>query len=267
MKTRIISATVLIVLVLICCLLGPYTRLLLLTAAAIFSCHEMCSALAHKDIHCTRYTLFAYILGLSVISMLKAETVWYCAWSFLIVVIIIFIAIVSSKFDAKDALSSLGVIAYPILPYAIITRLALIDRWAPIFLIACVSTWVCDSFALFGGKRFGKHKLSPTVSPNKTIEGSVCGAVSSLVVGVIAYFVFENCFHLVTPMWLCLVTSLVSSSIGQVGDLAASLFKRYAGIKDYSNLIPGHGGALDRTDSLLFSIPTAYFLFFLAGLV
>ena len=267
MKTRVISATVLICLVLACFVLGPYTRVLLLTVAAIFSCHELCGALANKDIHCTRYTLFVYIAGIAAMSLLKAGAVWYCAWTFLAVVVIIFIGIASRHFDAKDTLASLGVIAYPILPFALITRLALIGHWAPVFLIACVSTWVCDSFALFGGKRFGRHKLSPTVSPNKTVEGSVCGAVSSLVVGLIAYFVFEKCFGLAAPLWLCLVTALVASSIGQVGDLAASLFKRFAGIKDYSNLIPGHGGALDRTDSLLFSIPTAYFLFFLAGLV
>lgn len=126
------------------------------------------------------------------------------------------------------------------------------------FAIACISTWVCDSFALFGGKWFGKHKLAPKVSPNKTIEGSVTGAVSSMVAGVILYFVFKGTNYNISLV-TCVLTGLICSSFGQIGDLAASLIKRMAGLKDYSNLIPGHGGVMDRIDSLLFSIPAAFF--------
>ena len=131
--------------------------------------------------------------------------------------------------------------------------------------IACISTWVCDSFALFGGKRFGKHKLAPEVSPNKTVEGAICGAVSAVVAGIILFFVLKQWYPV--NCLACALTALICSSFGQVGDLAASLIKRMAGLKDYSNLIPGHGGVMDRVDSLLFSIPSAYFCLLIAGII
>ncbi|MBR5045942.1 MAG: phosphatidate cytidylyltransferase, partial [Oscillospiraceae bacterium] len=119
-----------------------------------------------------------------------------------------------------------------------------------------LGTWSCDAFALFGGRRFGKHKLSPHVSPNKTVEGSLCGAAASALFGVLAWLLLMKQG---AELWVCVAVAVIASTLGQFGDLAASLFKREAGIKDYSDLIPGHGGMMDRADSLLFSIPTAWF--------
>ena len=130
------------------------------------------------------------------------------------------------------------------------------DIWLQTLALACFSTWICDSFALFGGKWFGKHKVAPSVSPNKTVEGCVCGALSSIITGLILYFVFRLSSPI--PLWLCLVTCFVASTMGQIGDLAESLLKRMIGVKDFSNLIPGHGGMFDSADSLIFAIPTAY---------
>ena len=131
--------------------------------------------------------------------------------------------------------------------------------WLHTLMLACLSTWVCDSATMLGGRRFGKHKLAATVSPNKTVEGAVWGAASSLVVGVICWLL-GRWFPAVGGMNLiaCMVTCLLASTMGQLGDLAESLLKRMLGVKDFANLIPGHGGMFDRADSLLFSIPTAY---------
>ena len=131
--------------------------------------------------------------------------------------------------------------------------------------IGCVSTWICDSFALFGGKRFGKRHIVPEVSPHKTLAGFICGAISAAVAGVGLYFALRGSFPAVT-LPCCVITAFVASSFGQVGDLAASLIKRMSGFKDYSHLIPGHGGVMDRVDSLLFSVPAAYFCLYIAGL-
>ena len=129
--------------------------------------------------------------------------------------------------------------------------------------MGAASTWVCDSFALFGGLRFGRHKVAPSVSPNKSVEGCLCGAAAAVCFGIIVWLLplFP---HL--SLTTCIVTTLVSSTLGQIGDLAESLIKRMINIKDFSNLIPGHGGMFDRADSLLFSIPTAYICLHLFGI-
>ena len=157
------------------------------------------------------------------------------------------------------AVYTLSGILYPGFLFSLVLFISQTSWWLHTLMLACLSTWVCDSAAMLGGRRFGKHKLAATVSPNKTVEGAVWGAASSLVVGVICWLL-GKWFPSVGGMNLvgCMVTCLLASTMGQLGDLAESLLKRMLGVKDFSNLIPGHGGMFDRADSLLFSIPTAY---------
>jgi phosphatidate cytidylyltransferase len=131
--------------------------------------------------------------------------------------------------------------------------------WAGAWLVffPLVVTWVCDTAAMFGGRAFGGAKLAPTVSPGKTRSGSLAGVVGALAVApVFAAAVFPR-VGVDVPLWQLLVVAGVLGVIGQLGDLAESLFKREAGVKDSSQLIPGHGGVLDRLDSLYFVIPAA----------
>lgn len=266
MKTRVISATVLIIIVVACFAIGPLTRALFLFAASVMAVWETCRAIGCKDIKCVPWVLYAYSAMTAAAIWFKADGIICEALFFLAVFAVMTVGIVSKSVRAPGALASIAVLVYPLVPFMIIYKLSLTDNsvWIPVFAIACISTWVCDSFALFGGKRFGKHKLAPEVSPNKTVEGTVCGAVSSVLAGIIMHFVLRASFDI--PLVICTLTALICSSFGQVGDLAASLIKRMAGMKDYSNLIPGHGGVMDRVDSLLFSIPSAYFCLMIAGI-
>lgn len=119
-----------------------------------------------------------------------------------------------------------------------------------VFIIAFGS----DTFAYFAGNLFGKNKLSPTISPNKTVEGSIGGVIGSFVLTLIfSYLYAKN--HMIKLLFLAVLGSLVSQS----GDLVASKIKRYTGVKDYGRLIPGHGGILDRFDSIIVTTPVVYY--------
>jgi len=114
-------------------------------------------------------------------------------------------------------------------------------------------TWACDTGAYFIGKFFGKHKLAPNLSPNKTIEGSVAGLVSAIVVSAIFGWVIK------LPIGHSLGMGAMFGVLTQIGDLSESSIKRELGIKDFGTIVPGHGGILDRFDSILFTGPAAYY--------
>lgn len=261
MKTRVISAIVLIILVVGCFIISPLTKALILTAITIFAVRELCNAVSKSDIKCARTILYLYAVAASAAIFFDADIKISIALFFLSIFAVMSAGVFSEKIRGKGALATLAVLVYPLVPMLIITDLALSPDWIPVFALGCICTWACDAFALFGGSLFGKHKAFPDVSPNKTIEGCISGAIFAVIAGVILYFVLRANYGL--SLVCCIVTAFVCSSFGQVGDLAASLIKRMSGLKDYSNLIPGHGGAMDRIDSLLFSIPTAYFCIFL----
>ena len=122
------------------------------------------------------------------------------------------------------------------------------------------SAWGSDTFAYLIGKKFGKHKLTP-ISPKKTVEGAIGGVVGALLFSLLYTVVINNFMHLsINYLHIAIITSVLAI-IGEIGDLAASGIKRYCGIKDFSDLLPGHGGMLDRIDSLLLITPFAYILF------
>jgi len=141
--------------------------------------------------------------------------------------------------------------------------------WAGTMLVffPLVVTWVCDTAAMFGGRAIGGPKLAPTVSPGKTRSGAAAGVVAALlVVPIWLPLVFTPLGITVTP-WHALVIAALIGVVGQVGDLAESLFKREAGVKDSSRLIPGHGGVLDRFDSLYVVLPLTALLYRAFGIL
>ena len=145
-----------------------------------------------------------------------------------------------------------------------------------ILLILCFA-WGGDTFAYFAGRAFGKHKLAPIVSPNKTVEGAIGGICGSMLIGVIATVIYGMlsgryaAFTVeVTVRHYLVVVGMgaIASVLGILGDLFASAVKRQVGIKDYGTIFPGHGGILDRFDSVMFiapfvSIVVRYFFYFI----
>jgi phosphatidate cytidylyltransferase len=141
--------------------------------------------------------------------------------------------------------------------------------WAGAWLVfyPLVVTWVCDTAAMFGGRAVGGPKLAPSVSPGKTRSGSVAGVLGALLVAPVFSTVVFPRVGVALGLGSLLVIAGVLGIVGQVGDLAESLFKRQAGVKDSSHLIPGHGGVLDRLDSLYFVVPVAAALYRFFGAI
>ena len=139
-------------------------------------------------------------------------------------------------------------------------RLRMMPYGGGMVLIPLVAAFCSDSAALFTGMACGKHKLAPLVSPKKTVEGAIGGLVGGMVGMVIFRIVFFFCtVHSLNILW-CMLLGLVGAAMGQLGDLSFSAIKRQCGIKDYGRLLPGHGGVLDRFDSVIFAAPVIWLI-------
>jgi len=119
--------------------------------------------------------------------------------------------------------------------------------------------WLGDAGAYYCGKNFGKHKMSPRISPKKTVEGGIGGAITSVITAIVIHFTFFKNF----PLLHAVIAGVILSFTGMLGDLAESMWKRSAAVKDSGTLIPGHGGFLDRFDSIFYTAPILYSYWFL----
>ncbi|MBL7129607.1 MAG: phosphatidate cytidylyltransferase [Ignavibacteria bacterium] len=144
---------------------------------------------------------------------------------------------------------------YITVPFILLNELLLINNFNIVFYVV-VLIWSCDTFAYFGGKYFGKHLLS-SISPKKTWEGSVIGFIFTNIASLIFHFYFPE----VLTLEDALIVGSAVGIFGQIGDLFESMLKRYNEVKDSSNIIPGHGGVLDRFDSLIFVSPIVFVYF------
>ena len=176
-------------------------------------------------------------------------------------VILFTVSIIYEKkeFNVKEIFALLGV---PLVYGAAFATLdCIITKPAGIYYLLLVINFssVCDTGAYFTGVFFGSHKLCKHVSPKKTVEGAIGGIVLSLIVTV----VLVRIFGVDVNIFVMLAAAAVMCIVGMLGDLFASIIKRSVGVKDYSNLIPGHGGILDRFDSMLFISPAVLSLMFL----
>lgn len=143
------------------------------------------------------------------------------------------------------------IVSYVVISFTSLSLIRYLEKGLYHFFLIFGSAWVTDIFALLSGMAFGKHKLAPQISPKKTVEGAIGGVIGSTVV-VIIYSVLIDKFTDVDVNYVALVIfAIVLSFVGQAGDLLASVIKREHNVKDYGTLLPGHGGIMDRFDSVL----------------
>lgn len=193
------------------------------------------------------YLLFGYIVNNNPINNILLTI------GALIISVILMYELFSGKNREKDTLTKyVTLIGYIIIPFLLIIKLPFLhgDYNPKIIIGMFILMWTNDTFAYLVGKNFGKHKLYEKISPKKTIEGFIGGLVFTIVCGYIIS-IFYN--FLPAVHWIAMAVMLVI--FGSTGDLVESKFKRMAGVKDSGNIMPGHGGILDRLDSIIFAIP------------
>ena len=249
MKTRIISGVIGFFILLLIVILGGNILNVAILAISLIAVHEFHKAIRHiENINPVRTLNYLFTIGLFLTNYSSRITVDFII--FLYVISMLVSSVLSKKHTLKDAaITLLGGLYIHFFFYHMYLLNESIYIW-----IVFLSAFATDTFAYFSGVFFGKRKLCPTISPKKTIEGSIGGIIGCLIVIVLfsIYFKLENIFGLA-------MLSIVLSVMSQIGDLTASNIKRTAQIKDYGDLMPGHGGILDRFDSILFTTPIVYY--------
>ena len=263
MKQRIITGVVAGALFITFLLIGNLPFTLLVYALATVALYELLK-MKHIKIFSIPGILgilvtFSLLLPTSVTSNLLEQTE-YTKLDFLligVILLLIYSVLVKNHFTFDDV----GFIALSTLyigmgfHYLIETR----NGGLEYLIFALLIVWSTDSGAYFIGRKLGKKKLWPEISPNKTVEGFVGGIISAVVLACIMQMIYP-----ISSSWMVLIViSVIASIFGQMGDLVESAIKRHYGVKDSGNLLPGHGGILDRFDSLLFVLPLLHFLHFI----
>ena len=243
-----------------------------IAAITLIAIHEVFKALGFGR---KEWPMYAVFVPYTLLIMLSSYQVWrrlVMPASFLMVLFFgIYLVVRNAQVDfakASGLVMFSGIVIFCFYSFIRLKELLPVETYGYdamffILLILCFA-WGGDTCAYFAGRAFGKHKLAPVVSPNKTVEGAIGGVIGSVVIGLLATIIysalsgrFASLTVAVTARHYIIIAAMgaVASVLGILGDLFASSVKRQVGIKDYGTIFPGHGGILDRFDSVMFIAP------------
>ena len=273
MKQRILVAVVGIPLLLaVLCWAPDWATALLLAALSVIAAHELLTAVCGAE-KAKRWTALPAVTGALVIAAVYFSGEHYAdspagtvlRWLIAAAVLALLLASVLT-YGRPGALVLQDVcvmaVAGLVIPWAFscMLQLRMLPHGAGMVLMPLVAAFCSDSAALFTGMACGRHKMAPLVSPHKTVEGALGGIAGGVVGMVIFRIVFYFCTLVPLHIGWCVVIGLAGALMGMLGDLSFSVIKRQVGIKDYGRLLPGHGGLLDRFDSVLFAAPMIWMI-------
>ncbi len=254
MKTRILSGLIMLPLLAIVFIGG---RLLLVACFVIgvMGIREFYKGFENINIKPSLLIANVSILAVYAINLFApTQYQYYMLWFMAVIIMSLLYLFNIEHRELADAMATMTGIFYVVFLSLHVTLVEQTGEYGILVWLIFLTAFGTDIMAYFTGYAFGKHKLAPKISPKKTIEGSIGGILGSVIFcAVFGYFA--------TPGLLmhCIIIGILGGVISQFGDLTASIFKRKMGIKDYGNLIPGHGGILDRFDSVLFTAPMVYY--------
>lgn len=255
-KTRLLSGIVLVAVALLTIISGGYVLLFTLLGISLIGMQELYKVMKVREDHFNALEIAGYLGAVIYYVLMSLDFEKYGMMGVIISFMMFMFVYVFTypKFKADQVMPAFFGVVYVavMLSFIYLTR-NLPDGKFLVWLIFLCS-WGCDTCAYCVGMLIGKHKMAPVLSPKKSVEGAVGGVAGAALLGVIYAAATQG------PMLEYAVICAIGALISMVGDLAASAIKRNQGIKDYGKLIPGHGGILDRFDSVIFTAPVIYFL-------
>lgn len=264
--TRLASGIVLVIIAFIVMILGDAPLAGTLLAISLVAYRELTKALKcakdEKKMNALEWMGFAGIIGYYGVMYFFGEALLQ-----LMCIVVVFMAemflyvMTFPKYEANQVVSSVFAFLYAPLMLSFVYQTREIPQGIYMVWLILISAWGCDTCAYAVGKLIGKKKIFPVLSPKKSLEGCIGGVLgAALLGGLYGYFFVDKAFPNQSMTWIIAFICAVGAVMSMVGDLAASAIKRNHNIKDYGKLIPGHGGIMDRFDSMIVTAPMIYFL-------
>lgn len=259
-KTRLLSGIVLVILALVVIISGGAITLFSLLGISIIGMKELYRVFKLEK---TALANISYVMAvIFYISEFYGGFVDSMALVMLFLILLMFVYVLSyPKYEAKDVMTIFFGMFYVAVMLSYVYQIRVLENGVYLAFLIFICSWGCDTCAYCVGKLMGKHKMAPVLSPKKSVEGAVGGVVGTALLTVLYTFIFQEQMGLeIRGIIVLAIISAVAGLISMVGDLTASAIKRNYDIKDYGTLIPGHGGIMDRFDSMMITAPIIYYL-------
>ena len=258
-KERLISSIILVIVALITVITGGPVLAVILLVISIIGVMEIYRI---KEVHNKAIGYIGYggtVLYFGILLVNQTELVL----PFILVVFVATMAVYVfqfPKYHAEHVMLIFFGFIYVTVMLSYIYQIRMLPQGIFIVWLVFISSWGCDTCAYCVGVLIGKHKMAPILSPKKSIEGAIGGLVGAGILGAVYAICINQFAGIEVNIWIFAIICVVGGMISMVGDLAASGFKRDHNVKDYGRLIPGHGGVMDRFDSVIFTAPIIYYM-------
>lgn len=256
---RLISGIILVIIALVTIILGKDVLLVTVVAISVIGFYELAKV---YGLQWKLPGICGYIATIGYYALIRMDYKEYIIVFFIAYLIVLMGTYVFTfpKFKAEDVMVCFFGMFYVVLMLSYIYQVRMMQDGAYIVWLVFLCSWGCDTCAYLVGVMFGKHKMAPVLSPKKSIEGGIGGVAGAALLGFIYATIFKDKITIDNANIIFPIVCAAGGIISQIGDLTASGIKRNHDIKDYSRLIPGHGGILDRFDSVIITAPIIYYL-------